>query len=103
MSTRFTITVEGIDDDSVVSTIERVIRQSFYDMALPGAWRVVVRPSPVTGRWDFTLLGLDVRHKMSIAAPPPLLCHLIPQRLRETLDRLARHSSQPFAFAAARS
>ena len=87
MSNRLTIGVEGIDDTSLVADIEKTIRGSFDDMALPGSWHVVVRPSQVSGRWDFRVHGLDVRHTMSIAAPPSLLSSLIPRRLRESLDR----------------
>jgi hypothetical protein len=87
MSDRFTIVVEGIEDGDVVADIDRTIRQSFHDMALPGAWRVVVKPSRVSGRWDFSVHGLDVRHSMSIAVPADLLSSLIPRRLRESLDR----------------
>lgn len=88
MSSRFTIVVEGIDDASLVAEIENNILGSFREMALPGAWRVVVRPSPVGGRWDLALHGLDVRHTLSIAVPAALLADLIPQRLRYSLDRL---------------
>ena len=89
MSARFTIIIEGIDDASVVTEIEQTIRGSFHEMALPGSWRVVVKPSPVGGRFDFVVEGLDVRHALSIAVPPPLLSALIPSRLRESLDRSA--------------
>jgi hypothetical protein len=87
MSARFTVIIEGIDDSSIVAEIENTILGSFKDMALPGAWRVVVKPSPVSGRFDFLVQGLDVRHAMSIAVPPSLLSALIPRRLRESLDR----------------
>ena len=87
MSNRFTIIVEGIDDSSLVADIEKTIRESFHEIALPGSWRVIVRPSPVSGRWDFRIHGLDVRHTLSIAVPPNLLASLIPRRLRESLDR----------------
>ncbi len=89
MSARFTVIVEGIDDASIVADIEKTIRGSFQEMALPGAWRVVVKPSAVSGRFDFLVQGLDVRHAMSIAVPPSLLTALIPHRLRESLDRSA--------------
>ena len=87
MSNRFEILVEGIDDASLASAVETAIRDSFREMALPGSWRVVVRPSHANRRWDFTIHGLDVRHALSIAVPPELLPHLIPRRLRESLDR----------------
>ena len=89
MSARFTVIVEGIDDSSVVAEIEQTIRDSFQEMALPGPWRVVVKPSTVSGRFDFLVQGLDVRHAMSIAVPPSLLSALIPRRLRESLERSA--------------
>jgi hypothetical protein len=87
MCNRFEIIVEGIDDASLVSAVETAIRDSFREMALPGSWRVVVRPSHATGQWAFTIYGLDVRHSLSIAVPPHLLPNLIPRRLRELLDR----------------
>jgi hypothetical protein len=89
MSSRFTIVIEGISDHSIVADIDKTIRDSFHEMALPGAWRVLVRPSRVSGRWDFSVHGLDVRHTLSIAVPPRLLSSLIPRRLHESLDRLA--------------
>ena len=73
MSNRFEILVEGIDDAALVAAIDTAIRDCFLEMALPGAWRVAVRPSHVRGRWDFTIHGLDVRHNLSIAVPPSLL------------------------------
>ena len=87
MCNRFEILVEGIDDASLASAVEHAIRDSFREKALPGSWRVVVRPSHATGQWDFTIHGLDVRHALSIAVPPHLLPNLIPRRLRELLDR----------------
>jgi len=90
MSNRFEIVVEGIDDASLVTAVESAIRDSFREMALPGAWRVVVRPSQASGRWDFSIHGLDVRHALSIAVPPHLLPNLIPRRLRESLNTVCR-------------
>lgn len=87
MSSRFVIAVEGIEDPSIVADIQRTIRGSFDDMALPGSWTVLVKPSPVSGRFDFLVHGTDVRHTMSIAVPPALLSALIPTRLRDSLDR----------------
>ena len=89
MSNRFEIVVEGIGDAALVSAVETAIRDSFHEMALPGAWRVVVKPSAVSGRWDFNVHGLDVRHTLSIAVPPNLLPNLIPRRLRDSLDHRA--------------
>jgi hypothetical protein len=89
MSARFTVIIEGIDDSSVAAEIENSIVGSFREMALPGDWRVIVKPSPVSGRFDFLVQGLDVRHAMSIAVPPSLLSALIPRRLRESLDQSA--------------
>ena len=87
MSSRFEILVEGVNDVSLVGEVETAIREAFQEMALPGAWRVVVKPSRTSGRWDFSVYGLDVRHVLSIAVPPALLPDLIPRRLRESLDR----------------
>jgi|SRR2546426_7805201 hypothetical protein len=86
MTSRFEILVEAIDDPSIVADIRKAILDSFHEMALPGAWRVVVKPSCVNGRWDFKVHGPDVRHTLSIAVPPKLLPNLIPRRLRESLD-----------------
>jgi hypothetical protein len=91
MTNRFEIVVEGIDDAALVSAIDTSIRDAFHELSLPGSWRVVVKPSgqptQAGGRWDFTVYGLDVRHALSIAVPPDLLPNLIPQRLRESLNR----------------
>ena len=86
MSNRFAIVIEGIDDPSLATQIEKTIRNSFEEIALPGSWRVTVKPSPVSGRWDFTVHGLDVRHSLSMAVPPNLLPTLIPSRLVESLN-----------------
>jgi hypothetical protein len=88
MSDRLTIAVEGIDDAPLVTELETAVRESFNDLALPGPWHVVVRQSPIGGRWDFNISGLDVRHALSIAVPPRLLPSLIPQRLTESLNRI---------------
>jgi len=87
MSARFEVIVKGIDDPAVAADVEKTIRGSFAEMALPGDWRVVVKPSSVSGRFDFLVHGLDVRHALSIAVPPALLSSLIPSRLRESLER----------------
>jgi hypothetical protein len=97
MSNRFEILVEGIDDASLAIAVETAIRDSFREMALPGSWRVAVRPSQANGRWDFTIHGLDVRHALSIAVPPELLPNLIPRRLRESLDRTVSRSLEDAA------
>jgi hypothetical protein len=97
MSNRFEILVEGIDDASLASSVETAIRDSFREMALPGSWRVVVRPSQANRGWDFTIHGLDVRHALSIAVPPELLPNLIPRRLRESLDRTVSRSLEDAA------
>jgi hypothetical protein len=86
MSSRFEILVESIDDAALVDDVEAAIREAFREMALPGAWRVVVRPSRTSREWDFSVYGLDVRHVLSIAVPPNLLPDLIPRRLRDALD-----------------
>jgi hypothetical protein len=88
MSNRVCVVVEGIDDASVVAGFEQAIRDSFDELALPGPWHVIVRPSRVAGRWDFSVRGLDVRHAVSIAIPPRLLPSLIPPRLTESLNRI---------------
>jgi hypothetical protein len=90
MCNRFEILVEGIDDASLVSAVEQAIRDSFRETALPGSWRVVVRPSPSSGQWEFSIYGLDVRHALSIAVPSHLLPNLIPRRLRDVLERTVR-------------
>lgn len=86
MSNRFEIVVQGIDEPTLVTEIEQTIRTVLGEMSLPGSWRVTVKPSPVSGRWDFTVHGLDVRHSLSIAVPPNLLPALIPSRLEESLN-----------------
>jgi hypothetical protein len=86
MRNRFAILVEGINDSSLVTEIEQTIRDSFQEMAVPGSWRVIVRR--VSGRWDFNVHGLDVRHTLSIAVPPDLLPSLIPRGLGESLSHL---------------
>ena len=86
VSNRFEILVLGIDEPSLVTEIEQTILAVFQEMALPGSWRVTVKPSSVSGRWDFTVHGLDVRHSLSMAVPPNLLSALIPSRLVESLN-----------------
>ena len=88
MSDRLSIAVEGIDDASIVGELETAVKESFDQLALPGPWHVIVRPSRVSGRWDFSVRGLDVRHSMSIAVPPRLLPSLVPQRLTDSLNRI---------------
>ena len=88
MSNRVSIIVEGIDDPSIVVEVKQAIQGSFDELALPGPWHIVVRPSRVGGRWDFSVRGLDVRHAMSIAIPPRLLPSLISPRLTESLNRI---------------
>jgi hypothetical protein len=87
MSDRFEILIAGVDDSVLVTDIERAIRDSLHDMVLPGAWNITVKPSSVSGRWDFIIRSLGVRHALSIAVPPSLLPSLIPRRFRESLDR----------------
>lgn len=88
---RFEVVVEGIDDAALVAAIDNAVRGALRELSLPGSWRVVVKPSAqpakAEGRWEFTVYGLDVRHARSIAVPAGLLPNLIPQRLRESLDR----------------
>jgi hypothetical protein len=87
MTNRITVDVEGIDDASIVADIEAAILASFHQAVVPGAWRVVVKQSGVSGRWDLTVYGFDVRHTLSISVPPSLLSTLIPRRLKESLNR----------------
>ena len=94
MSNRFSVSVEGIDDSELVAAVEQAVRASFSELSLPGAWHVAVKPSQVGGRWDFCVAGLDVRHKLSIAVPPRLLPGLIPCRLVESLNRIARERAE---------
>ena len=95
MSDRISIVVAGIDDPQVCAQIEHTVRESFREMSLPGTWHVTVKPSPVSGRWDFCVEGVDVRHTMSIAVPACLLPTLIPRRLVESLNRtLATHAER---------
>jgi hypothetical protein len=88
MSDRIAIVVQAIDDPTLVEEIEQTIRHVFHENSLPGSWSVMVRPSTVSGRWDFTVHGRDVRHTLSIAVPPNLLPTLIPRRLEESLNVL---------------
>ena len=84
MSNRFAIVIEGIDDPSLVTEIEQTIRNSFEETALPGSWRVTVRPSIVSGRWDFSVHGLDAAHPLNRA--PERASDMIPRRLEESLN-----------------
>jgi hypothetical protein len=74
MSDRLTVVVEGLDDESIVTEMETAVRQSFDDLALPGPWHVVVRPSEIGGRWDFSVRGLDVRPRLADCRPRPVCC-----------------------------
>jgi hypothetical protein len=86
MSHRVTIVVEGTADTSLVRDIERTIRESFQELALPGSWRVIVSPSPVSNRWDLSIHALNAQQTLSIAVPPNLLSRLIPCRLLESFQ-----------------
>jgi hypothetical protein len=101
MNTRLEIVVEGIDDSALIVAVESTVRDAFREMSLPGSWRVVVKPSAqptqAGGRWDFAVYGLDVRHAVSIAVPRDLLPNLIPQRLRESLNRPVRRGVEEAA------
>jgi hypothetical protein len=88
MSDRFAIEIEGINDPSLVADIEQTLRSAFLDIAVPGSWRVIVKPALTSGRWDFKIHGLDVRHTLSIAVPPHLLPALIPSRIEAALNRV---------------
>jgi hypothetical protein len=87
MDERFAILIEGVNDTTLATDIERTIRESLQEMVLPGAWGVTVKPSPVHGRWNFTFRSRGVRHTMAISVPPSLLPSLIPCRFRESLNR----------------
>ena len=97
MSNRFSVSVDGIDDQDLVAEVEQAVRASFDELSLPGAWHVGVKPSQVGGRWDFCVAGLDVRHRLSIAVPARLLPTLIPSRLVESLNRIARERMESAA------
>jgi len=84
---RCTILVDGINDLSLVSDIEKTIRDSFDELALPGTWQVTLKPSCVGGRWDLHVQGLNIRHTLSISVPSRVLPSLIPRRLNESLGR----------------
>jgi hypothetical protein len=97
MSNRVSIVVEGVDDASMVAEFEQAVRDSFDDLALPGPWHVLVRPSQVGGRWDFSVRGLDVRHAISIAIPTRLLPTVISPRLTESLNRIVSRNVEAAA------
>jgi hypothetical protein len=97
VSDRFSVSVEGIADRDLVVEVEQAVRASFNELALPGAWHVAVKPSQVGGRWDFCVAGLDVRHRLSIAVPARVLPSLIPNRLVESLNRIARERRESAA------
>ena len=86
MRNRFAVLVEGVNDSSLVTEIEQTIRDSLQEMAVPGSWRVIVRC--VSGRWDFSVHGVDVRHTLSVAVPSDLLPSLIAPGLGESLSDL---------------
>ena len=88
MGNRFSISVKGIEDGDVVAAVDNAVREALDGMALPGAWKIAVKPSRVGGRWDFVIEGLDVRHTLSISVPARLLPALIPRRLVESLNRI---------------
>lgn len=88
-SLRIETLVEGIDDPMLVGAIEAALHDSLRQIGLPGPWRVVVTPSSVGGRWDFSVRGPGRRHLMTITVPRELLPELIPRRLRESLYRSA--------------
>jgi len=88
MSNRVSIVIQGIDDASILAQCEHAIREAFGELALPGLWQVFVRPSRVSGQWNFSLFGLDVRHNLSFAVPARLLPSLIPPRLSESLNQI---------------
>ena len=88
MSDRITVVVEGLEEGVLVAEIEKTIHDAFRATAIPGAWRVTVKPSRVRGHWDFSVHGVDMRHTLSNAVPPALLSSLIPQRFQEALEHL---------------
>ncbi len=87
---RIEIIVAGIDDASLAGEVETAIRDALLRMMLPGAWRVAITPSPVSGRWDLSISGPGRRHVMAITVPSRLLPNLIPSRLEESLNHAAR-------------
>lgn len=89
VSSRFEILVEGVDNAALAGEVKSAIRDSFRQMSLPGAWRVVVRPAH-GGQWDFSIYGLDARHLLPIAVPLNLLPELIPRGLRESLNPITK-------------
>jgi hypothetical protein len=97
VSNRFSVSVEGIDDQALAAAVEQAVRASFDELSLPGTWQIGVKPSRVGGRWDFCVAGLDVRHRLSIAVPARLLPSLIPCRLVESLNRLASERRESVA------
>ena len=97
MSNRFSVTVEGIDEGHVVAEIEEAVLESFEALALPGVWHITVKPSHIGGRWDVSVAGLDVRHRLSISVPARLLPSLIPSRLIESLNRIVRERVESVA------
>src|SRR5262249_13304488 len=84
------VEVDGIPDREVADSMAAAIRESFRDRALAAQWHVSIRPSPVYGRWDIDLRGLDARHALSLALPETLLVQEVPRRLRESIDRLCQ-------------
>ena len=87
MSERFTMVIEGIDDESSVADIEQTTREVFHEMTLTGSWHVQLKPSRVGGRWDVNVRGVGMQHTFSLAVPATLLSSLLPVRLRASLDR----------------
>jgi hypothetical protein len=80
------ISVQGIDDLSIVQRIDAAVRTSLGKQPWPGTWRVAVAPSRAAGRWDVRIQGPAGRHVLSLAVPPRLLPDLIPRRLEESLN-----------------
>jgi hypothetical protein len=93
MKDRISVDVQGIADSELVGDVEQAIRASFHHIVIPGAWRVFVTPSGIGGRWDLRLESTEIRHILSIAAPPERLAALITRRLRDSLARLVAATS----------
>ena len=90
ITSRIEIIVAGIDEPALADEVETAIRDALLRMMLPGAWRVAVSPSPVSGRWDLSISGPGRRHVMAITVPSRLLPSLIPSRLEESLNHAAQ-------------
>jgi hypothetical protein len=98
MSNRFVIEVQGIEDEALATEVESTIRAFLSERSLPGSWKITAKPSPIGGRLDIQVFGLDLRHTLSISIPPAHLATFFPSRLRDALDRcIQRRTRQTVA------